>query len=147
MMETTYDLKLTAVLFRAMQHIESFIGKDIESYGLNQSEFGTLEMLYHKGPRTIQLISKRLLLANSSMTYTLDKLEKKGYVRRIKDDKDRRNTEIALTDLGKDYIESILPSHRESLRHLYQILSSEEKELLISLMKKLGYYAEKVKEG
>lgn len=141
------DLKLTAVLFRAMQHIERNIASDIESNNLNTTEFGTLEMLYHKGPRTIQLISKRLLLANSSMTYTLDKLEKKGYVRRIKDDKDRRNTEISLTDLGKDYIESILPNHCESLRHLYQILSSEEKELLITLMKKLGYYAEKVKEG
>ncbi|MFA6692950.1 MAG: MarR family transcriptional regulator, partial [Acholeplasmataceae bacterium] len=105
------DLKLTAVLFRAMQHIERNIASDIESNNLNTTEFGTLEMLYHKGPRAIQMISKRLLMANSSMTYTIDKLEKKGFVKRTKDQNDRRNTEIALTNLGREYIEFILPKH------------------------------------
>ena len=139
------DLKLTAVLFRAMQHIERNIASDIESNNLNTTEFGTLEMLYHKGPRTIQMISKRLLMANSSMTYTIDKLEKKGFVKRTKDQKDRRNTEIALTNLGREYIEFILPKHAETLRELYKILSEDEKEELVGLMKKLGYYAEKLK--
>ena len=139
------DLKLTAVLFRAMQHIERNIASDIESNNLNTTEFGTLEMLYHKGPRAIQMISKRLLLANSSMTYTIDKLEKKGFVKRTKDQNDRRNTEIALTNLGREYIEIILPKHAETLRELYKILSEDEKEELVGLMKKLGYYAEKLK--
>ena len=139
------DLKLTAVLFRAMQHIERNIASDIESNNLNTTEFGTLEMLYHKGPRAIQMISKRLLMANSSMTYTIDKLEKKGFVKRTKDQNDRRNTEIALTNLGREYIEIILPKHAETLRELYKILSEEEKEELVGLMKKLGYYAEKLK--
>lgn len=139
------DLKLTAVLFRAMQHIERNIASDIESNNLNTTEFGTLEMLYHKGPRAIQMISKRLLMANSSMTYTIDKLEKKGFVKRTKDQNDRRNTEIALTNLGREYIEIILPKHAETLRELYKILSEDEKEELVGLMKKLGYYAEKLK--
>ncbi|MBN2268135.1 MAG: MarR family transcriptional regulator [Acholeplasmataceae bacterium] len=145
-MENNVDFKLTAVLFRAMQHVQSVIAKDIESYGLNSTEFGTLEMLYHKGPRTIQTISKRLLMANSSMTYTIDKLEKKKYVSRCKDDNDRRNTEISLTNSGKTYISTILKTHEETLRELYKILNEEEKRLLIDLMKKLGYYAEKLKE-
>lgn len=139
------DLKLTAVLFRAMQHIERNIASDIESNNLNTTEFGTLEMLYHKGPRAIQMISKRLLMANSSMTYTIDKLEKKGFVKRTKDQNDRRNTQIALTNLGREYIEIILPKHAETLRELYKILSEDEKEELVGLMKKLGYYAEKLK--
>ncbi len=145
-MENNLDFKLTAVLFRAMQHVQSLIAKDIESYGLNSTEFGTLEMLYHKGPRTNQTISKRLLMANSSMTYTIDKLEKKKYVSRFKNDKDRRNTEISLTNSGKIYISTILKTHEETLRELYKILNEEEKRLLIELMKKLGYYAEKLKE-
>ncbi|MDY0339021.1 MAG: MarR family transcriptional regulator [Acholeplasmataceae bacterium] len=140
------DLKLTAVLFRAMQHIQWMITKDIESHGLNTTEFGTLEMLYNKGSRTIQTISKKLLMANSSMTYTIDKLEKKKFVIRTKDDKDRRNTEIALTDLGKNYIENVMVKHQETLRELYKILSEEEKLVLIDLMKKLGYYVEKLNE-
>lgn len=143
---TNHDFKLTAVLFRAMNHIESMIVKDIESYDLNNTEFGTLEMLYHKGPRTIQTISKRLLMANSSMTYTIDKLEKKGYVKRVKDEKDRRNTEISLTTSGTEYIAFILSKHQETLRNLYKILDEDEKVYLIELMKKLGYYAEKLRE-
>ncbi|MFA6693000.1 MAG: hypothetical protein WCR73_04530, partial [Acholeplasmataceae bacterium] len=62
-----------------------------------------------------------------------------------KDQNDRRNTEIALTNLGREYIEFILPKHAETLRELYKILSEDEKKELVGLMKKLGYYAEKLK--
>ena len=69
-------LKLTTVLFRTMQNVESVIRSDIQSYQLNTSEFGTLELLYHRGAQPMQSMASRLLMANSSMTYVIDKLKK-----------------------------------------------------------------------
>ena len=142
MIENRVDLKLTAVFFRSFEHVKQLIEKDIASYGLNNTEFGTLEMLYHKGCQTIQTISSRLLMANSSMTYTLDKLESKGFIKRHKDLQDKRHTRIVLTPEGTTYIEGILPYHARTLKTIYGSLSKEDKELLIHLLKLLGFHAE-----
>lgn len=147
MIEHPIDLKLTAVLFRAFEHIKVAIERDIASHGLNNTEFGTLEMLYHKGSQSIQDISKKLLMANSSMTYTIDKLESKKYVKRHKDLKDKRSTRIELTAEGKSYIEGILPKHANSLSFLYEKLSVDEKITLITYLKTIGYHAEKRNRG
>ncbi|MBE0701392.1 MAG: MarR family transcriptional regulator, partial [Acholeplasmataceae bacterium] len=62
------NLKLTTVLFRAIHGIERLLRNDIQSYGLNTTEFGVLELLYHQGEQPIQGICQKLLMANSSMT-------------------------------------------------------------------------------
>ncbi|WP_244933630.1 MarR family transcriptional regulator [Neobacillus mesonae] len=46
---------------------------------LGISEFSVLEVLYQKGKQTIQQIGNCILISSGSMTYCLDKLEKKDY--------------------------------------------------------------------
>ena len=70
-------LRAETILFRATRSLENIIKEDIESYGLNTSEFGVLELLYHKGPQPMNTLSSKLLLASSSMTYVVDNLIKK----------------------------------------------------------------------
>lgn len=140
----SYDkeyLKLTTVLFRAMQNIEAVIKKDISSYQLNTSEFGVLELLYNRGKQPIQSIANRLLMANSSMTYVIDKLENKNMISRTIDDVDRRITMVDLTETGHQFFSSIFPNHVNTLKEIYQSLSEEELVNLIDSLKKIGYRA------
>jgi len=135
------DLKLTTVLFRTMQNVTAVIQKDIQSYQLNTSEFGTLELLYNRGRQPIQSIASRLLMANSSMTYVIDKLENRGFITRTADVIDKRMTMIDLTREGKAFFDSIFPKHKETLRSIYQDLSDDELTQVIELLKKIGYRA------
>lgn len=135
-------LKAVTILLRASNFVQELLRKDIENYGLNTTEFGTLEYLYHKGPKPIQQICKRLLMANSSMTYVIDKLEKKGFVRRVHDQSDRRVINIELTESGRQYIERIFPEHAQRIRDIYSILNEQEMDFLMELLKKLGYHSE-----
>ena len=141
MKENKEFLKLTTVLFRTMQNVESVLRKDVQTYNLNPTEFGTLEHLYHKGKQPIQNVCDRMLMANSSMTYVVDKLEHRGFVVRQQDEKDRRNTMIDLTESGKIFFEGIFPSHVQTLNHIYQALEPEEVTQLIHSLKKIGYQA------
>jgi len=141
MKENKEFLKLTTVLFRTMQNVESVLRKDVQTYNLNPTEFGTLEHLYHKGKQPIQNVCDRMLMANSSMTYVVDKLEHRGFVMRQQDEKDRRNTIIDLTESGKIFFEGIFPSHVQTLNHIYQALEPEEVTQLIHSLKKIGYQA------
>ncbi len=140
----SYDkeyLKLTTVLFRAMQNVEAVIKNDISSYQLNTSEFGVLELLYNRGKQPIQSIASKLLMANSSMTYVIDKLENKKMISRTTDEVDRRITMIDLTKEGHQFFSSIFPNHVNTLSQIYQSLSQEELANLIDSLKKVGYQA------
>ena len=56
------SLKLFIVLSRAIESVKKQVVKDIKSYGLNLTEFGVMELLYHKGGQPIQLIGKKVFL-------------------------------------------------------------------------------------
>lgn len=64
---------------------------------MNPTEFAVLELLYHKGQQPLQQIGGKILLASGSITYVVDKLEKKGFLERVACPNDRRVTYAAIT--------------------------------------------------
>jgi len=60
-----------------LQSITKRIEKDIKIYGLNPTEFTVLKLLYSKADQPIQKLEDKTLLASSSITYVVDRLEKK----------------------------------------------------------------------
>ncbi|RST76116.1 MarR family transcriptional regulator [Siminovitchia acidinfaciens] len=138
------SLKLFIVLTRAMQSITKRAEEDIKSYGLNTTEFAVLELLYHKGEQPIQKIGEKILLASSSITYVVDKLEKKNLIVRKPCPKDRRVTYAVITEKGQEFMSEVFPKHKEALQEIFAGLEVEEKEQLIRQLKRLGMYAEQI---
>ncbi|TRZ38898.1 MarR family transcriptional regulator [Niallia circulans] len=139
--ETNQSLKLFIVLSRAYRAINENVNKLIHTYGLNPTEFAVLELLYHKGDQPLQQIGGKILLASGSITYVVDKLEEKGYLKRVACPTDRRVTFASITDSGKEMIENIFPSHEQRIHELMTELSAEEKDTVIQLVKRLGLSA------
>jgi MarR family 2-MHQ and catechol resistance regulon transcriptional repressor len=132
------SLKLFVVLSRAYKVINEETNEWIYENGMNPTEFGVLELLYHKGPQPLQQIGNKILLASGSITYVVDKLEKKGLVERIACPTDRRVTYAAITEKGKNFIEEVFPKHAENIHSLMSVLNDEEKDTAIRLLKKIG---------
>jgi MarR family transcriptional regulator, 2-MHQ and catechol-resistance regulon repressor len=132
------SLKLFIVLSRAYRALNEEVNKVIQQRGLNPTEFAVLELLYHKGDQPLQQIGGKILLASGSITYVVDKLEQKGYLRRNGCPKDRRVTYAQITDEGRALIEEIFPEHSQRIKELMDVLSPEEKQTAIDLLKKLG---------
>ncbi len=140
--EQELSLKLFVVLNRALEAVEKQSIKDIKSYGVNLTEFAVLELLYHKGEQPIQKIGQKVLLASSSITYVVDKLEEKKFIRRRACPSDRRVTYAGLTPEGKELMDEIFPKHAAAMNDIMGGLTKEEKVTVIELLKKLGYHAE-----
>jgi DNA-binding MarR family transcriptional regulator len=75
-----------------------------EQLGLGATEEKTLFLLRGYGPLTAGEIAQRTGLTTPSVTSLLDRLESKGFVRRVRDTRDRRRViveldEIRFTDL------------------------------------------------
>ena len=143
MKENNRNLKAFTVIFRASQAIQDATKKDLLQYGLNQTEFGVLEFLYHRGEQPIQVIGKKILIASSSITYVIDKLEEKGFVCRRSCPKDRRVTYALLTSEGQMLMEKIFPAHEQKINEIFEVLTEQEVDTMIEALKKAGINATK----
>jgi MarR family transcriptional regulator, 2-MHQ and catechol-resistance regulon repressor len=132
------SLKLFIVLSRSYKAINEQVNKLIAENGLNPTEFAVLELLYHKGDQPLQQIGGKILLASGSITYVVDKLEQKGLLKRVACPNDRRVTYAQITEQGKQFIENIFPEHEQRIDEIMSILSDDEKNTAIELLKKLG---------
>ena len=132
------DLKTVTILFRTQNKLESIIREDVRCHGLNTSEFGALEVLYHKGPLPVQAIKEKVLIASSSMSYVIERLLDKDLITKIISPKDNRVHHVHLSQKGKDFMDEIYPKHVQTLRQTLNILTNEEELQLQSLLKKIG---------
>ncbi|GIQ69485.1 MarR family transcriptional regulator [Xylanibacillus composti] len=137
------SLKLFVVLAKAYKVVMERAVKDMKQKGLSAAEFSILELLYHKGQTSLQRISERILVTSGTITYTVDKLEAKGYLKRVSCPKDRRVTYAEMTEAGKELFDQLFPAHADTIESLMDGLTLEEKATATDLLKKLGYHAQK----
>ncbi|MDC3418023.1 MarR family winged helix-turn-helix transcriptional regulator [Aquibacillus salsiterrae] len=140
--EEDLSLKAFIVLSRALQSIKKRVEEDIKCLGLNPTEFAVLELIYSKGDQPIQKIGEKVLIASSSITYVVDKLEKKNLIERKPCPKDRRITYAAITNDGTELMNKVFPKHKAAMKEIFGGLDMKEKEVLIEQLKKLGFHAQ-----
>ncbi|HLR02197.1 MAG TPA: MarR family transcriptional regulator [Virgibacillus sp.] len=143
-LDNELSLKLFVVLTRALQSVRKKVEADIRSHQLNLTEFAVLELLFNKGAQPIQKIGDKVLLASSSITYVVDKLEEKKLLERKPCPNDRRITHAMLTKQGKELMAEVFPQHAEAIQEIFAGLDTEEKKVMIEQLKKLGLYVEKL---
>lgn len=112
--------------------------RTIKQVGLTAAQFGVLEILYHKGNLRIGEILEGTLSTGGNMTVVIENLEKTGFVVRYPDPQDGRASLIRITEKGYKLVETMFPGHVANIGGIFSALSTEEKQQLVELLKKLG---------
>jgi DNA-binding MarR family transcriptional regulator len=128
--------RLSRIALHVARHQEEVFGR----FGLNRGEVGVLSALRIAGP-TNRLsptrLFKGLMLSSAGITSRLDRLERRGFVKRTRDPNDRRGVLVELTDDGARILEEAVTANTERERELLAGLSVGEIEALAGLLKKL----------
>nr|WP_317983774.1 MarR family transcriptional regulator [Paenibacillus spiritus] len=132
------SLKLFVVLSKAYRTLMDEAVRDMKRHGLASAEFMILEVLYHRTRIPLQQIGDKVLITSGSITYNIDKLEKRGLLKRIPSADDRRVTYAEITGAGRELFDDIFPKHASKLHGMMKGLSAEEKQTATELLKKLG---------
>jgi MarR family 2-MHQ and catechol resistance regulon transcriptional repressor len=135
------SLKLLVVLARAHAAVTAHLHAQVGAHGLTLTEFGILEVLYHKGPLLLGEVQRRILVSSGGVTYLVDRLERKGLVERRACPEDRRARYAALTGEGETLIARIFPEHAEVITRVMDSLTLEEQREATDLLRKLGHGA------
>lgn len=109
---------------------------------LSVAEMHTLVAVGRHEAKTMGTIAGELLINVSTLSIAINKLEKKGFVRRIRMEDDRRVVRIELTEKGRD----ALAQHEEFYYKLVEEVSSQmdedEKKLFIQSLENMARFFE-----
>ncbi|MDF2616482.1 MAG: MarR family transcriptional regulator, partial [Sedimentibacter sp.] len=83
-------------------------------------------------------ITEKVLSTAGNMTVIIENLVKDGMVTRTIDPNDRRVNLISITEKGRKIIADNFPEHVDNINEIFSVLSTEEKENLLKLLKKLS---------
>jgi MarR family 2-MHQ and catechol resistance regulon transcriptional repressor len=125
-------------LMRAAGALTSRLSPAFSEYGLTGTQFAVLEALHHVGPMCLGELAEKILVTGGNVTMVAGNLEKRGLIRRVPQQKDRRFVLAELTPAGTRLIERIFPIHLERLLREMDALSHAQQEELAKLCKKLG---------
>jgi DNA-binding MarR family transcriptional regulator len=137
------DLATMATVARVMEVarvIERQIKDLAEDHGIDLAAGDVLFTLRRSGPPyrlSPSEISAALLVASGTLTSRLDRLERKGLIRRVPHPSDRRSTEVELTDLGLRGVDAAVTRHVANEQAMLAGLSARESEQLDRLLRKL----------
>ena len=132
---TTVDETLVAALSSVMRSLGRPLARHIAAEGLTPSQFAVLEMLLHKGPRTVNEIIDGLMSTSGNIGVVIDNLLASGLLEKKPNPADRRSRIVSLTAAGDEKIRAYYPRHRDELHRLMSGLErSEKRDLVKSLI-------------
>ena len=133
-------LQVTARLSRIGPLLARRQEEVFDRFGLSRGEVGALSALRISGPPyrlSPTRLAKGLMLSSAGITSRIDRLERRGLVRRLDDPDDRRGVIIELTDDGRDVVDEAVAALAISDRQLLERLDPQEVEQLEGLLRKV----------
>jgi DNA-binding MarR family transcriptional regulator len=125
-------------LFTFFNGFSSWENSVIKTSDLTVSEAHAIEILGTYGQMKMKNLAQYLGVTTGTTTVTVDRLEKKDYARRESVKEDRRVHLITLTEKGQHAFAEHHQYHSNLTEQILAVLSNEENEQLIKILKKIN---------
>lgn len=130
--ETVLSIVRTASLLAA-------VGEDLfRGLGLTEAQFNVLMVLrYSDAPPTQVELGRKLVVSRASVTSVLDRMERKGFIRRRAVAENRRIRRVELTAVGMAALGQAEPLYRERLHQALAPLNDSACERLMAMLERV----------
>lgn len=109
--------------------------------GLTHQQITVIKLMAHKGKITIKQLCEDMSLAKGTVSGIVSRLESLGYVKKEKDDKDKRNTYIVFSKEGLNFVKNFRYDINNSFDSVFENFTHEElrdiRETLLKLRNKI----------
>lgn len=112
---SVYIQEIVHQIRRLMQASKVYTKELDKKYSVSAPQLACLSTLYFKGPLPSSMIARSILVNSSTVTGIIDRLEKKGLVRRVRNSRDRRVINIELTEAGEDLAKKAPPPVQQKI--------------------------------
>jgi DNA-binding MarR family transcriptional regulator len=116
-------------------------------WDLSPSQFNVLNLLQdHPEGASQTELSRQLIMHRSNVTGLVDRLEARGLVCRLDDNRDRRAFKVVLTESGHKLLQQIEPHYYEAAETVWGAISAGRARKLVAELGSLGANAARMAE-
>lgn len=130
-----------ADLWRVGDRVKAQVNENLARYGMDLPTCDVIFTLRRQGVKASlapSVLAKLMMLSSSATTNRLDRLEKKGLIRRVADPDDRRALKVELTEEGFALAEEMVVTHVATEERAISGLSKAERAQFLTLLAKIG---------
>jgi DNA-binding MarR family transcriptional regulator len=130
-------IEALSLAIRASQNIsEAFDETVAAALGINRTDLRCVDILQQRGPLTAGQLAEAMHLTSGAITTLVDRLERAGYARRLRDTTDRRRVLVELTPEAEQRAMTFYePLYRGSLR-LYEDYSDAQLRAMLDYLQR-----------
>lgn len=132
--EDMFDSSIGYVLRDTYRGFSRVLHAKIAPHGVSIGQWYFLRVLWGEDGLTQRELSQRVGMMEPTTVTALNGMEKRGYVKRVRNSKDRRKINIFLTDKGRALKARLLPYVPEINRLASRNISEADLETLRSLL-------------
>jgi DNA-binding MarR family transcriptional regulator len=110
------------------------------------TQYRSLVVLASRGPQGVAALAEAVAVTPPTVSRLVDRLIKKGLVRRRTDRNDRRQVRIALTESGRALIEAVSKRRRQEIAGLLSTIAPETQRSVVDALAQLAAVAGEVPE-
>lgn len=125
-------------LRRILRATEMFGRELAQSAGLTAVQFRVLQVVAETGQTTAKAISTRMRVSQATITTLVDKLVHHGMVVREKSQTDRRQTNIIITEHGRQTIEEAPDPLQQRYVRRFREMEDWEQAMLVSALERVA---------
>ena len=118
-------------LRQIMRAVDMHSKKLERDYHLTGPQLIVLNEIIRSDQIPIGCLAKTVHLSNATITGIVDRLEKRGLVKRIRSTNDRRQVLIRTTEKGRDTLKDAPPPLQEQFMNRFEGLPSEEQNAIL----------------
>ncbi|MBQ5677182.1 MAG: winged helix-turn-helix transcriptional regulator [Lachnospiraceae bacterium] len=138
--EKTLNELLVDLFHEIIDIEEKFIRKDKKYSKMTTNDMHVIEAIGLGEGKTMSTVAKALNVTLGTLTISVNSLVKKGYVDRVRSEKDRRVVLVSLTKAGVQAYKHHEKFHAEMIQNIVDHLETEEQEVLQKALDKLNCF-------
>lgn len=131
------ELETWLQMIRTFWTLQSKVEDSLRKHKLTLAQFDLLAMLLTLEGLNQQELAQRLAVTKGNMVGLVNRLSRRGFVKRVPSCKGRRQNAIRLTAAGRKLVIAALPDHLRLVKEMMSPLASKEQQGLRVLLKRL----------
>ena len=119
-------LRTLRALAECYHAFERYSARHVREFGLTAAQFDIIATLGNTPGMTFKALGEKTLITKGTLTGVVDRLQGRGFVRRVASKSDGRSTVVRLTQKGEAEFERVFAAHVAYLKRPFAVLSEDQ---------------------
>lgn len=138
-----YDSFEIAMLIKEIySNTMGIVSENLKESGLTHQQIMIIKLIAHRGQVTVSKLCEEMSLAKGTVSGIVSRMESMGYIKKIKNDEDKRNTYITFSYKGEEFAKEFRKTINDSFDNIFKNFTEDE---IMELKKNLIYLRDKIK--